>query len=118
MVTKAQQRRYKKELGEALEPLREEVAEHSTNVGDEPPGLSTHMADDATDVFEQEKEWTLRQTMADELELVETALGKLEDGTYGTCERCGKEISTDRLDALPHASYCIACQTYMDKRWD
>ena len=117
MLTQEQKDRYKKRLLKAQKHLRGEVAHHSAGVGDEPPGLSTHMADDATDVFEQEKEWTLRRTMADELELVDTALGKLDSDRFGACERCGKEIAPARLDALPHASFCIDCQTYMDNRW-
>jgi DnaK suppressor protein len=117
MLTQEQKNRYKKRLAKAQVHLRGEVAHHSTSVGDEPPGLSTHMADDATDVFEQEKEWTLRKTMADELELVETALAKLDTDKFGTCERCDSEIAPARLNVLPHASFCISCQTYMDDRW-
>jgi len=117
MLTQEQKERYKKQLAEAQAHLRGEVAQHSASVGDEPLGLSTHMADDATDVFEQEKEWTLRKTLADELELVETALLKFDDDRFGACERCGSEIMSARLNALPHASFCISCQTYMDNRW-
>jgi DnaK suppressor protein len=43
------------------------------------------------------------------LQEIERALEKLDEGTYGVCERCGKPISPDRLDAMPATSYCIAC---------
>lgn len=37
------------------------------------------------------------------------ALSKIDDGTYGTCERCGKAISPARLEAKPASAYCIEC---------
>ncbi len=40
---------------------------------------------------------------------VEDALAKIEAGTYGTCEDCGREISSARLEAVPAARYCIEC---------
>jgi RNA polymerase-binding transcription factor DksA len=40
---------------------------------------------------------------------VDDALAKLEKGTYGQCESCGKEIGDARLDAMPAARLCIAC---------
>lgn len=38
------------------------------------------------------------------------ALGKIEGGPYGTCERCGNEIAAERLEALPWARLCIECK--------
>jgi len=40
---------------------------------------------------------------------VETALRRLDDGTYGLCERCGTAIAVARLEALPYTRHCIAC---------
>lgn len=41
---------------------------------------------------------------------VERALAKIDGGTYGTCERCGKPIAPERLEALPWAVLCIDCK--------
>lgn len=41
---------------------------------------------------------------------VDAALGRLDDGTYGTCERCGTRIPPERLEIMPYARYCVACQ--------
>ena len=46
---------------------------------------------------------------------VVTALQKIEDGSYGTCERCSEPISEKRLDALPFARYCIECQRRLER---
>ena len=43
------------------------------------------------------------------LEEVEAALGRLDEGTYGICERCGGAIAGDRLDAMPMARLCMTC---------
>jgi DnaK suppressor protein len=46
---------------------------------------------------------------------VRAALGRIVDGTYGTCLECEEEISQKRLNALPWASLCIACQEQNDR---
>ncbi len=45
------------------------------------------------------------------LDEVDEALARLDDGTYGDCIGCGAQISPDRLDAIPAASCCLACQS-------
>jgi RNA polymerase-binding transcription factor DksA len=44
-----------------------------------------------------------------EVQAIHAALERLKSGTYGTCTRCAGQISEKRLDALPHASLCMAC---------
>ncbi len=46
-----------------------------------------------------------------ELKAIEAALQRLEDGTYGTCVRCGEAISEERLEAVPHAALCRNCMS-------
>lgn len=48
------------------------------------------------------------------LEQVDTAIQKIDEGTYGICENCGKEINPRRLDADPAAIYCIECATKLE----
>jgi len=48
---------------------------------------------------------TLRETLQD----IDAALGKIEQGTYGLCESCGRPIADARLEAMPAARLCIAC---------
>lgn len=47
---------------------------------------------------------------------IEAALRSVDDGTYGTCEGCGEDIPTNRLEALPIATRCIACQSTFEER--
>ena len=49
------------------------------------------------------------------LELIDEALERLEEGTYGICEECGSKIAEGRLKVMPFARYCIACQSRIEK---
>lgn len=76
----------------------------------ENPGYSTHIADDATEVFENAKNQALRQNLQRLLGQVNDALAKFDQGTYGLCEVCGDTIDRARLKALPYATLCLKCQ--------
>jgi DnaK suppressor protein len=69
----------------------------------------------ATQVFEQQRDLALRDRAAQQLELVEAALARLQGGTFGTCLRCGEPIAPARLEALPWAAHCIGCQAIVDR---
>jgi DnaK suppressor protein len=71
---------------------------------------STHMADQGTDSFEREKTFQLASKSGRFLHHIDEALRRIKDKTYGKCQECGKEISSARLEAVPHARFCIACK--------
>ena len=73
-------------------------------------GYGNHMADDATEIFEQEKNAGLQRDQQILLEQVEDALRRIENGTYGFCQRCGRPIDAARLKALPTATLCYECK--------
>ncbi len=75
-----------------------------------------HAADLATDTFEEEKALGLRSHFEGELLDVEDALRRIDEGTYGKCAECGREISPERLEALPAARLCIDCQRQVARR--
>jgi len=74
---------------------------------DELSMIDNHPADIGTELFERGKDLALTELLEHQLEKVESALGRMENGTYGRCLACGKPISFDRLQALPSAEYCI-----------
>ena len=82
--------------------------------GGENLGYGTHMADDATEAFEQAKDLALRQNAAKLLSQVNDALQRFDQGTYGICEMCGSEIDPARLEALPYVTLRLRCQQRMD----
>jgi RNA polymerase-binding transcription factor DksA len=75
---------------------------------------SNHPGDEGTDVYESERLQTVRAELEARLELIGAAQQRLEDGTYGTCARCGKPIPRARLDALPWAEYDVECQSIVE----
>jgi DnaK suppressor protein len=93
--------------------LQEIVAEMDAE-GTENLGYGNHMADDASDAFEQAKELALRQNAEMLLSQVNDALERLDEGLYGICRRCGQEIDPARLRALPYATYCLRCQQLLE----
>jgi DnaK suppressor protein len=78
--------------------------------GVESLGYGNHMADDATEAFEQAKELALHENARQLLVQVMDALDCFDQGTYGICERCNAEIDPARLEALPYATLCLRCQ--------
>ncbi|MBM6618048.1 TraR/DksA C4-type zinc finger protein [Bacillus suaedaesalsae] len=65
-----------------------------------------HPGDDATELYEREKDIALNEHTEKEYKDIEEALQAIEDGTYGTCKECGVEIPLERLEALPTTLYC------------
>ena len=73
-------------------------------------GYSYHMADQGTDAMEREKAFMLTSKSGRLLDHIDEALRRLRKGVYGNCHTCGKPISKARLEAVPHARYCIECK--------
>lgn len=69
----------------------------------------------ASQVFEQQRDLALRDRALQHLAQVDAALVRLDDGTFGRCVRCGRDIAPARLEALPWAAHCIECQTAVDR---
>ncbi len=67
-------------------------------------------ADAGTFTFERERDLSLANNIRDLLDKVEHAMRRLNEGTYGVCERCGEPIDKARLKALPYSVLCIKCK--------
>ena len=74
-----------------------------------------HQADVGTETFEREKDLSILEQVEAELADVEHALRRLDDGTYGTCEVCGKTIPDERLEAMPATRLCLAHQAEAER---
>lgn len=99
--------RRKAELEAAIARGAEEVVELTSSEADEM--LSQHIADLSTALELTEQAVGNREAARAELEQVEIALERLDRGTYGKCEDCGRRIAAERLEALPSARRCIDC---------
>jgi DnaK suppressor protein len=70
-------------------------------------GVDDESADAGTATFEREKELSIEQNVRDLIQKIDRALKRIDDGTYGICERCGKPIEKARIKALPYVDLCI-----------
>ena len=78
--------------------------------------MPIHMADVGTDNFEQEFTLSLMETEESALDQIETALERIEEGTYGVCLDCEGKILKARLNAIPFTPFCIKCASKLEAR--
>lgn len=109
------QKRLLRERERALRSLGqfEEVAKESAEQADSDLySYSDHIADLGTDAMEREKMLLFASKEGRYLYRVEEALRRLykEPDKFGQCHNCGNLLDFERLDALPHARYCIDCK--------
>lgn len=82
--------------------LRDSIVELSS--------YDNHPADIATETFERGKDLALREVQANLLQAVDSALDRIDDGSFGYCTVCGRGIPEERLQAVPYATSCVQCQ--------
>jgi len=67
-------------------------------------------ADAGSETFEREKDMAILSTLEDQIAEVDSALARIDDDTYGVCEKCGKPIAEERLEVVPTARFCVEDQ--------
>src|ERR1051325_11433017 len=97
-----------KELGHADEAF----GANMTDADGDLSSYSFHMADQGTDAMEREKAFLMASKEGRFLWHIDEALRRLYRAPeqFGKCHQCSNEIAFERLDALPHARYCIDCK--------
>lgn len=104
-----------------LEDLRETLglkdleAEPEEGDVEELSSVDQHSADLGTETFEREKEQSILISVEGGLADVERAFARLDAGTYGRCEICGKTIPDERLEARPATRYCAEDQALIER---
>ena len=63
---------------------------------------------------DRERSLALHAMKVEQLEQVEDALARLDEGRYGLCENCGQQIPPGRLEILPYATLCVSCQSQQE----
>jgi DnaK suppressor protein len=93
------------------EALHETGGEASGSLSNTP----IHMADLGTDNFEQEFTLGLIKNEEQALDEIGNALDRIDQGIFGHCEECHKEIPKARLQALPYTRYCVECARKLEQ---
>lgn len=97
-------------LRASLEEERESLRRQLQELVPEGRGFLTfdeNFADSGQVAAEQGEVKVLVNSLRDQLVEVERAIGKVDDGSYGRCEVCGREIAEPRLEAMPATRFCI-----------
>lgn len=98
-----------------IEHINENGLGHSlSDTATEFSTYDNHPADLGTETFEREKDLGLRSNALRQLKKIAHAMERIEAGAYGICSECGQNIPADRLEAMPSAMLCIACQSAED----
>jgi RNA polymerase-binding protein DksA len=100
----------------ALDNLHEENPGSITDETGEDAVYDNHLADTATVTYDRELDYTLEENAEHMLSEIDSALGRIDDGSYGQCTNCAKEIASARLEARPWATLCIDCQRSREGR--
>jgi DnaK suppressor protein len=100
-----------------LEAERERLLQEIVDAEPQAPGQMTYgsQAAMASEVVAQQRDIALRERSTRQLEAVDLALERLDDGTFGVCRSCGRPIAEERLEARPWAALCIDCQRREDR---
>lgn len=117
-MRKTDLQRFRKLLQEEKERVSQSLANHEKLIKhqDGQSGLETgkahsnHMADQGSDEFQYETTIKFANTEGRYLYNIEEALKRIEDGTYGKCTGCNKNIALPRLRRLPYTRMCIECK--------
>lgn len=112
-----------KQLREALEAERAELLAQVADLEAEADiskwrdgGFDDDPADTGSANVARDRAQSLSSHARSLLTAIDTALVRMDEGSYGTCERCGSTIEPDRLEALPYATLCMDCKRREERR--
>ena len=98
--------RLRKRLTDEAQAALDEVVHNAAPDGDS--RMPTHLADRASEGLDRSV--AIEASREQTLEAIDLALARVNEGKYGVCMDCGREITKVRLDALPFAVRCVACE--------
>lgn len=100
------------ELDRSARTLRDEHAHDNVELSN----YDQHQADNATQMSDADREDAVIEALLAQRDEVRRALERVDAGTYGQCADCGREMSTERLEARPEAARCRDCQAKQEAR--
>lgn len=106
---------FRKKLEERQQQLRKNVSRTAQDGRASDLDTAQDIADRAASSYN--KEFLFHQSNSERqlLQMVEGALSRIHDGSFGQCISCGKDINPKRIEAVPWTRYCIECQEKLEK---
>jgi RNA polymerase-binding protein DksA len=102
----AEKKRLEDDLAKIARPIDKEEGDYEASFDE----IGSDRDDNATEVDQYTGNLSVENTLEKNLQDVLEALDRMEEGTYGICENCKKEIDIERLKANPSAKTCITCK--------
>lgn len=99
----------KEDIEQQINRRREILQTPISEATDELSSYDQHPGDLASDTYEREKEVGLLEMLEFELEKVNEAFSHYQNGSYGICDQCGKQIEPARLQRLVNTTLCVTC---------
>ncbi len=103
----------RKELHDSVAYIDNINKEQSVGARESSGDLSSyayHQADQGSDTNLMEQTVMMMEGERDKIRLLNDAMRRIADGTYGICEMCGDYIQDSRLEIIPYATYCVSCK--------
>jgi DnaK suppressor protein len=112
---------FKMKMKTALMDLKQQILKHLASESDEFKELIADMkpkdlADIAADDIDRKTLQALGSQDLKRLQLIDSALARIENGHYGICMSCGQKIPIERLEAIPYAFLCVQCKSTEERR--
>jgi DnaK suppressor protein len=108
-----------KSMKEVLIKMRDELIRDITRrLKETSKNINEDIGDDVDSCFQErarEFDLLLSKREKEKLRLIEEALEKIDEGSYGICEECGGKIPKGRLKVMPFAHYCVDCKEMIEK---
>ncbi|MFL0195079.1 TraR/DksA C4-type zinc finger protein [Clostridium sp. WILCCON 0269] len=93
---------------------KNETIKSNTEVSSELSCYDNHPADNAGNIYDKERGMAFQKNEEIIIRKIDDAFKSIENGTYGICKKCGRNINKNRLESIPYAQYCIDCQKSID----
>jgi DnaK suppressor protein len=106
---------FKKRLEDRQQELRRTVSSRQQDGRNQGEDIAQDIADRAASSYNKEFLFTQSTNERQMLGMVDSALARIREGSYGECISCGNEINAKRLEAVPWTRYCIECQDKLEK---
>ena len=106
---------FKKRLETRQQELRRTVSRTEQDGRSADEDSTQDIADKAANSYNKEFLFHQSNNERQLLQMVETALSRIREGSFGECIHCGKEINSKRLEAVPWTRHCIECQEKLEQ---
>lgn len=100
----------KQDVADEIDHISSEAKLSPKDASGDISAYTFHMADVATDSYDREFSLGLASNNRKVLQLIDEAIKRLEEGTFGVCQDCCCKINKSRLKAVPYAWLCVKCQ--------